>query len=301
MADHDSIVSSDKLSAIADAIRDKTGKNGLLTLDQMPDEIESISGGGGGDTPDCGIVPTSWSSIGMVESIDVYGDVLPFACYTSESWDFDRSNYAPDDIEVVTDWVDDTGDIPQYLFLNHANFYNTVNIGKKAFGNIYWMKVTALPDTLEVIGDFAFESCNNFIATTFPASIKSIGQCAFSSCWHPDNGVNDYSSESTYAIGDLAIRHEGDDSEYGIAYVYRCIEAVTEPEEFDPYKWEFVREANPKRELIFLGTPESIAYDAFQGCDDVVSIVYVPWDENEVDGAPWGLDNAIIVYNYIPS
>ena len=111
MADHDSIVSSDKLSAIADAIRDKTGKNGLLTLDQMPDEIESISGGGG-DTPDCGIVPTSWSSIGMVKSIDVYGDVLPFACCTDEYWALDRSNYDPDDIEIVTEWVEYTGDIP---------------------------------------------------------------------------------------------------------------------------------------------------------------------------------------------
>lgn len=35
-----------KLNAIGDAIRTKTGKTELLTLDQMPTEIESISGGG---------------------------------------------------------------------------------------------------------------------------------------------------------------------------------------------------------------------------------------------------------------
>lgn len=43
-----------KLSAIGDAIREKTGKEDLLTLDQMPEEIKGISGGGGGgddDTP----------------------------------------------------------------------------------------------------------------------------------------------------------------------------------------------------------------------------------------------------------
>lgn len=37
---------TNKLEAIAEAIRDKTGKTDKLTLDQMPAEIESISGGG---------------------------------------------------------------------------------------------------------------------------------------------------------------------------------------------------------------------------------------------------------------
>jgi len=36
---------TDKLSAIADAIRSKTGSNELLSLDEMPDEIESIETG----------------------------------------------------------------------------------------------------------------------------------------------------------------------------------------------------------------------------------------------------------------
>lgn len=39
---------TDKLAAIGDAIRAKTGKEEKLTLDQMPDEIAGISGGGGG-------------------------------------------------------------------------------------------------------------------------------------------------------------------------------------------------------------------------------------------------------------
>ena len=42
-----------KLSAIGDAIREKTGKTDLMTLDQMPVEIASITTGGGG-----GYVPT---------------------------------------------------------------------------------------------------------------------------------------------------------------------------------------------------------------------------------------------------
>lgn len=41
----------DKLNAIGDAIRVKTGKTDKLTLDQMPNEIASIETGGGGTEP----------------------------------------------------------------------------------------------------------------------------------------------------------------------------------------------------------------------------------------------------------
>ena len=41
----------DKLSAIGDAIREKTGKDDLLTLEQMPGEIQAIETGGG-DLPE---------------------------------------------------------------------------------------------------------------------------------------------------------------------------------------------------------------------------------------------------------
>lgn len=43
---------TNKLTAIADAIRSKTGKTDAMTLDQMPTEIEAISGGGGWAIPD---------------------------------------------------------------------------------------------------------------------------------------------------------------------------------------------------------------------------------------------------------
>ncbi len=42
---------TDKLAAIADAIRTKTGKTEAMTLDEMPSEISGIETGGGGGTP----------------------------------------------------------------------------------------------------------------------------------------------------------------------------------------------------------------------------------------------------------
>lgn len=44
---------TDKLSAIGVAIREKTGKTDLLTLDAMPAEILAITTGGGGGSGDC--------------------------------------------------------------------------------------------------------------------------------------------------------------------------------------------------------------------------------------------------------
>ena len=44
------VVSSDKIAAIANAIRTKTGNSDLMSLDDMPTQIASIEGGGSADT-----------------------------------------------------------------------------------------------------------------------------------------------------------------------------------------------------------------------------------------------------------
>ena len=38
-----------KLENIGEALREKTGKSDLLTLDEMVEEIKAIEGGGGGE------------------------------------------------------------------------------------------------------------------------------------------------------------------------------------------------------------------------------------------------------------
>ena len=54
---------TNKLTAIGDAIRAKTGKTDLISLDQMPVEIESIQGGGGG-----GATPSAkWNDVTFID------------------------------------------------------------------------------------------------------------------------------------------------------------------------------------------------------------------------------------------
>lgn len=62
-----------KLTAIADAIRSKTGETATMTLADMPNKISGISGGA--EITD-GIIIKSRDENGLATSIDVYGDEI---------------------------------------------------------------------------------------------------------------------------------------------------------------------------------------------------------------------------------
>ena len=62
---------TDKLTAIADAIRAKTGETGKMTLEQMPGKIGGISGGGGGGFDTSQMVSCFFT--GKMSSIDFTG------------------------------------------------------------------------------------------------------------------------------------------------------------------------------------------------------------------------------------
>lgn len=63
---------TDKLTAIADAIRAKTGETGKMTLEQMPAKIGGISGGGGGGGFDTSQMASCFFT-GDMSSIDFTG------------------------------------------------------------------------------------------------------------------------------------------------------------------------------------------------------------------------------------
>lgn len=216
MADHDSIVSSDKIKAIADAIRDKTHKSGKLTLDQMPDEIESISGGGG-ETPECGIVPTEYSDKGYVLSANSYGNVQAGVMYHDTT---EYSGLDPHDYDTSTDPFAVT-----YHALYSSRTYNYITdisfitapeiIGETAFKNCFWLDISELPEGLEIIGDYAFQNCHNLCISEIPESVASIGVCAFQYTCRPDSICPTYDSTESYSAGDTV---------YYDTYIYTCFQ-----------------------------------------------------------------------------
>ena len=69
---------TDKLTAIADAIRAKTGKEDALTLDQMPTEIAGITtGGGGGSAEGCVTVTFMYGDVELFSRPVYIGDDCP--------------------------------------------------------------------------------------------------------------------------------------------------------------------------------------------------------------------------------
>ena len=81
---------TDKLTAIGDAIRSKTGGSELLTLDEMPQEIQSIQTGGGGEVSEeldtLTINPTTITSYGTQSSGEIR-DYAFYNCYSLTSID----------------------------------------------------------------------------------------------------------------------------------------------------------------------------------------------------------------------
>ena len=49
--------------------------------------------------------------------------------------------------------------------------------------------------------------------------------------------------------------------------------------------------------IVIPSSVTDIAENVFNGCDKL-TIIKVPWGENEKYGAPWGADNATVIYNY---
>ena len=254
MAEHDSIVSSDKLEAIADAIREKTNKEDTMTLDEMPDEIRSISGGGG-ETPQCGIVPTSWASNGYVLTADSYGDIMPEAL-SAGTYDVDAHDQnVPGNIDIY----DTEFSGRQILdYLHSLSFADPPTyIGSEAFYGQYRMTCDPLPDGLTTIKDSAFAYCYNIKFDTIPSSVTSIGGYAFAHSNNPEELTPNYDSTATYDIGDTV---------YYDNNTYTCIVTISIAEEFNSNHW--VQGYYP--EILGIYNPSNtyqngdIVYDSYQ-------------------------------------
>jgi hypothetical protein len=70
-----------KLSAIGEAIREKTGKEDLLTLDEMPAEIKSIESGGGDNWYD-----TFWDVFQQNGTRTDYSQAFRNGCFNAETF-----------------------------------------------------------------------------------------------------------------------------------------------------------------------------------------------------------------------
>lgn len=146
---------TDKIKAIADAIRTKTGTTDTMTLEEMPNKIINIPSGTSGDS----------------------GVKKP---YIEETYDKDGNLIAAKLVGYTK--------VRDKLFTDCSNLALTelpsgvTTIGNYAFYGCTNLALTELPSGIASIGEHAFQNCSNLALTELPSSIISINSLAFIYC-----------------------------------------------------------------------------------------------------------------------
>ena len=148
---------TDKLTAIANAIRSKTGGSDLLTLDEMPQEIQSIQTGGGSTeewddiviTSDNNRPPITSYSTNRTERIRAYAF---YACSLLESID------CPNTVEIGQSAFESCNSLTEVSFpkataIQTAAFQDCNSITKADFGSAtrFTSAVFRRADSLETL------------------------------------------------------------------------------------------------------------------------------------------------------
>ena len=140
----------EKLTAIADAIRSKTGKTNKITLDQMPGEIEGIEVYEGGDNTE------------FIKMLDRSGDTITI----------------PDGCTAIGD----------YAFYSHSTLTSVqipdtvTNIGNSSFYQCSKLAEINIPVNLNILGTRAFYNCRGLTSVTFRNTPTSIANNSFGAC-----------------------------------------------------------------------------------------------------------------------
>lgn len=165
---------TNKLSAIGEAIREKTGGVELLTLDEMPEAIRSIETGGSGDDLVTKLISerTTMTSINIPEEITKIDNYAFQYCLNLSTVIF------PDTITTIG----------SYAFAGCSNLRvaklpkNLEVIDGFSFQNTL-VSINSFPEKVTTIGTYAFQGCDEITELTFHEGIKTIGASAFQSCY----------------------------------------------------------------------------------------------------------------------
>lgn len=168
---------TDKLKAIADAIRGKTGKSASITLDEMISEINNL--------------PVLSSMNGII--VDEY--------WSADDEDIPSSKAVgmPKTVHLVGDVYKDK--IPDGMFRSFSGSSPTTYV------IFYFSKTIILPSTILIIGAGAFVGLNYLTNFVIPDTVTVIGQYAFNSFGSSENIFNNILPASLTTIDDYAFAY----------------------------------------------------------------------------------------------
>lgn len=172
------------MTALADAIREKSGATAPLTLAQMTEAVAGISGGSSENS----IRYVAVNDNGFPTEIDASGMSRLVRCQFASAIDAYNSDYPLYAQLTRVTLSDEVTELPSTCFYRCVSLQEITwpraltTIGRYCFSYCAKLNV-ALPDGLQVIEPYAFSGMNNttFTALTVPASVTTIRANAFRS------------------------------------------------------------------------------------------------------------------------
>ena len=195
-----------KLTAIANAIRQKTGRSALLGLDEMPTEILSIDGGGGGDVPnpDDPLLLVDWDGTLLysytyedAQLISEFPDPPTHEGLTFQSWNWTEviaktwlqnhrgeqlkvgATYTPTDGQDHNYWRSPRLDATNKIYLQHRA--RTV-LEQNEFYNNRALDTVTLPNGIAYTSNNSFQNCQALTHIILPRSTTTIDNSTFNYC-----------------------------------------------------------------------------------------------------------------------
>lgn len=308
---------------MADAIREKTGKEDLIKGEDIPQAIRDIEASIG----DYAVFYNTVDSSGKLTDITIsvksdYGRIptnkllpLSLKIVRLEGVKHIPADFLNFSISGLTDTVpfttiymdDDIETIGANAF--KARSWTSTPDGLKY---IYFPDGTKnrIPKKVTAIPDYCFYGCGNFRNVELHDDIKSIGKYAFNTRISKLCTIkNTELPTSLKTIGDYAF----DNQQIPLTVIPASVTTIgTRAFAINEAiaVLTFLGTPTTIKNLAFMnntkltqvtfagtGTPTSIDAKAFNGCTALATI-NVPWAEGAVANAPWGATNATINYNY---
>ena len=288
-----SVITDSLLTAIADAIRAKTGDDDMMTPAEMAQAIE--------DLPEGATEPYVEYTFegGSVKTASLYGlTQIP-------SYFFGHTTSSPGNLNsiVIPEGVVGIGRAAFLASgLHQISLPSTLTlIGQEAFANCAFTQIS-LPSGVREIQTDAFKSCTSLTSIVLPEALTNVGSSIFSGCTYlvSCNVPSGMTVIPAYCFNGCTRLVMTEIPAYVTqisAAAFQNCKALTAIDILGatdmPYSSVFGGCTNLKT-VRFHDTPSTIHVSAFP---TAVTNIYVPWASGAVAGAPWGATNASIHYD----
>jgi len=208
----------------------------------------------------------------MKKQLLLFLGILTFSISSAQTFTYEGINYSVTGVNQVTVASNTTASGP--LNLNNAvtdgtNVYSVVSISDYAFSGSGITSVT-IPNTINSVGNFAFENCTSL--TSFNSGIRasSIGNSAFSGC----SSLNSITfSTRVETIGSGAFEN------------CTSLTSITIPPMITSIKNNTFYGCSALNSIVFDESVTSIENNAFAGCSALTSITLPKWLKTVGTGA----------------